>query len=212
MGQPSAPLRTPARALALALVLPLVPAEPDPARSAGCEQPTPVARAKTALAVGDEPAAGCAKTRAVGPEPLAGGFSSLDALGAAVVAALNAGDAAALAALTVTRDEYIGRLFPALANHPAAEAFGRELLWDLHARQSRDDMQRALAHHGRADLRYVRLEPRGRLARAGVIFHERPRLVVTDRSGAERSLQLLASVIEHEATGTYKLLGFRDHE
>lgn len=148
----------------------------------------------------------------VGPEPLVGGLASLDALGAAVVAALNAGDPAALAALTVTRDEYTGRLFPALAMHPGAEALGRELLWDMHARQSRDDMLRALAHHGRADLRYVRLEPRGRLVRAGVVFHERPRLVVVDPAGVERGLVLLASAVEHEATGTFKLLGYRDHQ
>lgn len=147
-----------------------------------------------------------------GAEPLAGARSSLDELGEAVVAGLNARDARALAELAISRDEYTGRLFPALANHPAAESLGRELLWDMHVRQSLDDMQRAIELHGGADLQFIRLEPRGVTRRAGVIFHERPRLVVRDAQGRERSLQLLASVIEHEATGTLKLLGFRDHD
>lgn len=148
----------------------------------------------------------------VGAEPLAGGLGSLDELGEAVVAGLVARDARALAGLAISRDEYTGRLFPALANHPSAEALGRDLLWDMHVRQSEDDLQRALAQHGGADLTFIRLEPRGTSRRAGVTFHERPRLVVRDAAGRERSLQLLASVIEHDATGTFKLLGYRDHD
>lgn len=148
----------------------------------------------------------------VGPEPLAGGLGSLDELGAAIVAGLDAGDPEALTALTISADEYTGRLFPAIANHPAAEAMGRDLLWDMHARQSRDDMLRALEHHGRKGLAFVRLEPRGETLRAGIRFHERPRLVVVDPDGREQNLQILASVAEHEATHTYKLLGYRDHD
>ena len=148
----------------------------------------------------------------VGQEQLAGGLASLDALGAAIVAGLNAGDADALTALAVSADEYTGRLFPAIATHPAAEAMGRDLLWDMHARQSRDDMLRAIELYGRQDLRFVRLEPRGVATRAGVRFHDRPRLVVTDAQGRERSLQVLASVIEHEPSHTFKLLGYRDHD
>lgn len=148
----------------------------------------------------------------VGQEPLAGGLASLDALGAAIVAGLNAGDADALTALAVGADEYTGRLFPAIATHPAAEAMGRDLLWDMHARQSRDDMLRAIELYGRQDLRFVRLEPRGVADRAGVRFHDRPRLIVADAQGRERSLQVLASVIEHEPSHTFKLLGYRDHD
>jgi hypothetical protein len=148
----------------------------------------------------------------VGAEPLADGRAGLDELGEAVVAGLNARDARALVGLAITRDEYTGRLFPALVNHPSAEALGRDLLWDMHVRQSEDDLQRAIEQYGGADLTYVRLEPRGTTRRAGVTFHERPRLVVRDAGGRERSLQLLASVIEHDATHTFKLLGYRDHD
>lgn len=148
----------------------------------------------------------------VGDEPLVGGHTSLDALGHAVVAGLNAGDLQALATLAITEGEYTGRLFPALASHPAAEAVGRDLLWDMHARQSRDDMQRALDLHGGEGLRFVRFEPRRQVRRAGVVFHERPRVVVEDTRGDQHRLQILASVIEHEATHTFKLLGYRDHD
>jgi hypothetical protein len=164
------------------------------------------------MSCGTGEAAPAVPAAAVGDAPLAGGLGSLDALGEALVAALNAGDADALAALAISRDEYTGRLFPALMNHPAAESLDRGLLWDMHARQSRDDLQRALGRFGGGDLRYLRLDPRGTTRRAGVVFHERPRLVVVDGDGRERSLVLLASVIEHEATHTFKLLGYRDHE
>lgn len=147
----------------------------------------------------------------VGEEPLDGGLPGLDELGEAVVAGLNARDEAALVTLAIRADEYRGRLFPALVNHPAAEVMSRDLLWDMHARQSRDDLQRALELHGGAELRFVRLEPRGQVRRAGVLFHERPTLVVADVRGQEHRLQILASVIEHEATHTFKLLGYRDH-
>ena len=148
----------------------------------------------------------------VGDEPLAGGLPDLEALGEAVVAGLNDGDAEALAALAITREEYTGRLFPAIANHPAAEAMGRELLWDMHARQSLDDLQHAVEDHGHAALEFVRFEPRRTVRRAGVVFHERPHLVVRGEDGAERRLQILASLVEHESTQTFKLLGFRDHD
>lgn len=148
----------------------------------------------------------------VGDAPLAGGLPSLRALGEAVVAGLVARDAEALAALAVSEAEYTGRLFPALASSPAAEAMDRALLWDLHIRQSRDDLRRALERHGGGELRFVRFEPRRQVRRAGVVFHERPRVVVRDAAGEERSLQLLASVIEHELSQTFKLLGFRDHD
>ncbi|WAS93999.1 hypothetical protein [Nannocystis punicea] len=165
----------------------------------------------------DAPSAGDAKPAApaephVGDEPLAGGLPSLEALGEAVVAGLNDGDAAALTALAIDQAEYTGRLFPAVANHPAAEAMGRELLWDMHVRQSADDLQRALTHHGRSDLEFIRFEPRRTVRRAGVVFHERPHLVVRGADGTERELQILASLVEHESTQTFKLLGFRDHD
>ncbi|MDC0671358.1 hypothetical protein [Nannocystis radixulma] len=148
----------------------------------------------------------------VGDEPLTGGLASLDELGHAVVAALNARDAEALVALAIDEAEYTGRLFPAIATHPGAESMGRDLLWDMHIRQSRDDMQRALGRHGGANLSFVRFEPRRTVRRAGVTFHERPHLVVRGEDGAEHTLQILASLVEHESTQTFKLLGFRDHD
>lgn len=164
------------------------------------------------MSCGTGEAAPAAPAVDVGAEPLVGGQDDLDALGEAIVDGLNAGDARALAALAITRDEYTGRLFPALINHPAAESLDRGLLWDMHARQSQDDLQRAIDRFGGGELRFVRLEPTGTTRRAGVVFHERPRLHVVDGRGRERSLVMLASVIEHEATHTFKLLGYRDHE
>jgi len=141
-----------------------------------------------------------------------GGVASLDELGRAVVAALNARDAESLVALAVDKAEYTGRLFPAIVTHAGAESMGRDVLWDMHAHQSRDDMRRALDLHGGANLSFVRFEPRRTVRRAGVVFHQRPHVIVRDEGGAERTLQILASLVEHESTQTFKLLGFRDHD
>lgn len=166
-----------------------------------------------AAACGDaEPASrSSAPAETVGDAPLAGGLASPVAVGEAVVAGLNAGDPAALAAVVVTEADFKGRLFAALSNGPKA-GNAPDIAWQIQQAESRDDMLRALAQHGRKDLRFIRLEPRGVVRRAGLVIHQRPRLVVADAEGRERSLPILASVIEHEPTGTCKLLGYRDHD
>ncbi len=73
----------------------------------------------------------------VGDEPLAGGLASLDELGHAVVAGLTAAtprrwSPSAIDERRVHRPPVPG----AIATHPGAEAMGRDLLWDMHIRQS----------------------------------------------------------------------------
>ena len=87
---------------------------------------------------------------------------------------------------------------------------GPELLWDMQSRESRDDMERAIELHGGRPLRLVSIEASSVERRLGITLHRRPRLVVEDvESGAQTSLQIISSIVEHEASGTYVILAYR---
>ena len=190
-------LHATAPALALALA-----ACGDPAGAAAPPPPAAVS-AHTA-------AAPTAPAPELGPEPLAGGLPGLRAVAEAVVAALAAGDRAALAALVVDEGEYKRRLFPLLANHASAHQMGPDLLWDMQSRESRDDLDRAVRLRGGRPLRLVDVRPRAVERRGGLVLHRAPVLVVDDGAGGPpEELHLLATVVEHEATGTAKLLAYR---
>lgn len=145
----------------------------------------------------------------VGPEPLRAGLPGLRAVAEAIVDGLSRGDARALAAVLVDQGEYERRLFPHLANHPSAHQMGPELLWQMQSRESLDDMERALRLHGGRPLRLVDVRPAAVERRGGLVLHRAPLLVVATDDGETRELRLLATVIEHEATGTCKLLAYR---
>lgn len=140
--------------------------------------------------------------------PLRGGVDDLDELGRAVVAGLNARDAAALDALLVDEADFKGRLFTALSRHPNAQQMGPELLWDMQRRQGADELARAIELHGGQALRYLGLEA-GRIERRGDIrLHRRPTLLV-EVGGAPQRLQLLGSIVEHVPSGSFKLVTYR---
>lgn len=141
--------------------------------------------------------------------PLQGGLAGIDAVGRAVVDALNTRDSGALTALLVSESDYKGRLFAALANHPNATAMGPDLLWDMQRREGADELARALEHFGGQDLRYVGLEPERVEDETAVRFHRRPVLIVENRRGERRRLQILGSIAEHLPSGSCKLITYR---
>jgi len=146
----------------------------------------------------------------LGSEPLRGGHPSLHALGEAIVDGLVRGDAEALDALIVDTHDYKGRLFPLLANSPSAHQMGADLLWDMQSRESRDERDRAIRLYGGRPLRLISIKsPRPVERRAGLLLHRSPVLLALDDQGAAHELRILATVLEHEATGTFKLLAYR---
>lgn len=156
------------------------------------------------VAAADEPPAQSADVT-----PLRGGLASLDALGQALVAGLNARDPAALRALLVEESDFKNdRLFAALSNHASAQQLGPGLLWDMQARQGADELARALELHGGRGLRFVGLEAGRVELRGDIRLHRRPALVVED-GGAQARLQIVGSIVEHVPSGTFKLLTFR---
>jgi hypothetical protein len=145
--------------------------------------------------------------------PLRGASPSLTAIGEAVVAGLAAEDRDALAGLLVDRRDFEGRLFEALSNHPAAAQMGPALLWDMQTREGADELDRALREYGGRPLTLRSVEALAVERRQGIVIHRRPRLRVVDSSNGEVfSLQILGSVIEHVASGSFVLLTYRVRE
>lgn len=151
-----------------------------------------------------------AAERALGSAPLENGLSSLEEIGERVIAGLNAGDLEALEALLVSEREYKDRLFLTLANHPSALTFGADASWDMTARETRDDLRRTLDSFAHKDLKFVGIEPPTSESKRGLTLHRRPKLIVRTPEGEEFELALLGSVVEHQATHTFKLLSYRD--
>lgn len=146
----------------------------------------------------------------VGDEPMANAPASLEALGRALVEALNAGDSEALAALAVSEHEYVGRFFPITIHHASGLGLGAELAWaELHG-ESRGDMNTALERYGKQELEFIRFEAASVEERPKVKLHRSPKLVVKTPAGEEQSLVMLGSILEHTPSGGCKVLAFRD--
>ncbi len=142
--------------------------------------------------------------------PLRGGSPSLRAIAEAVVAGLSVADREALAAVLVDREDFQGRLFAGLSNHPAAAQMGPALLWDMQAREGADELDRAVRTYGGRPWELVAVEVDEVERRQGIVIHRRPRLRVVDRSsGEEVTLRILGSVIEHSPSGTFALLTYK---
>lgn len=146
----------------------------------------------------------------VGDEPMADAHPSLDALGQAVVDALNRRDAEALASLAITEREYVDRFFPITIHHRSGLALGADLAWaELHG-ESSGDMREALERFGGRQLAFVRFDVERLQRRPKATLHLRPTLVVKDASGEEQSVVLIGSILEHVPSAGFKVLAFRD--
>ena len=152
-----------------------------------------------------------AKVARIGKVELAGAHESLDAVGKAVVAALNAKDAKALQQQLVTKDEFYA-LFGALSNDPQRRGASVQLAWMNQSANSRGSLSKALSEWGGKELVFVKLEPAGTRDRPGLIEHRNPKLVVKNAAGEEQTVVALGPVLEQKSSGKFKLLSFRDRE
>lgn len=144
----------------------------------------------------------------LGNEPLHNGQPSLEALGKGIVEALNANDAKAMLALSVTEGEFKQRLFGALITHPNALRFGPDLAWTNQQGDSLPGMKRALSEHGGKGYSFVALESTTQEDRPGLVVHRKPTLRVADAEGKEQELTFVKVVVEHPASGTFAILVF----
>lgn len=146
----------------------------------------------------------------VGDGKMADAAASMDALGDAIVDALNAADSDALAKLAISETEYKERFFPVTIHHQSGLGLGAELAWAELSGESRGDMNTALERYGKQSLEFVRVEVHETKERPKIRLHIRPKVVVEDANGEERSLVMLGSVLEHTPSGGFKILAFRD--
>lgn len=146
----------------------------------------------------------------VGDGAMEASAPSLAALGGSIVSALNGKDVDALRAVAISEREYKDRFFPITVNHPSGFGLGADLAWaELHG-ESSGDMQTALERFGGQGLAFVRLEVEEVVSRPKARLHRSPTLIVRDASGAEKTLVMLGSVLEHVPSGGFKVLAFRD--
>ncbi len=135
------------------------------------------------------------------------GKRSLQELGEAVVAAVQAKDADALRALAVGQTEY-ERLFPALASHANMRSLDPGLAWRMQDAESDGDMRSALSQHGGKPMTLVSLTSTTQEPRPGLVIHRDPQLAVRGEDGTERELEIVGVVVEHVASGTFAVLVF----
>ena len=146
----------------------------------------------------------------LGDAPLEGAASSLDGLGRAIVDALDSKDRDALLGLALSPVEYKERLFAALVQHANAYKMGPDLLWDLHAAESNGDLGRALARYGGRNLVFESISiEREEQRKGGLVFHKRPTIVAKDGDGNTVTIRIVGTIIEHPASGSFKVLGFK---
>jgi hypothetical protein len=146
----------------------------------------------------------------VGEAPLVNGQPSLEALGKAVVAALEAKDGRALMGLAVSQPEFEHRLFGALVSDPDMRRHGAAPAWKNLSSESLIAMGNALSKHGGKGLAFVSLESTARDERPGLVVHAAPKLTVQDPTGTALELPILGQVLEHPASGTFLVLSFAD--
>ena len=140
---------------------------------------------------------------------LAGAHDSLDAVGKAVVAGLVAEDRKALEKELVTKAEFYA-LFGALTNDPQGRGASVQIAWMNQSANSRGALAKLLVEWGGKEIVFVRLEAEETQNRVGLIEHRNPKLVVKNAAGEEQTITGLGPVLEHKASGKFKLLLFSD--
>jgi hypothetical protein len=106
----------------------------------------------------------------------------------------------------------LGR-FDALVQHPNAYKMGPELLWDMHAAESNGDLSRVLSRYGGKNLAFESIAiEREEKRKGGLLFHKRPTIVAKDADGNEVELRIVGTIIEHPASGSFKILGFKNDD
>jgi hypothetical protein len=146
-------------------------------------------------------------------DTLTGGASSPRALVDAALAAFSARDTATLAALLITRDEYMRVIYPELGAHFASARDTRrqtmEFLWENQSMNARQGLRKALRELGGKTLTTSYIEfTEGSKAFPSYTIHEGTEVTVFMPDGSTATVHALGSIVE--MGGRYKLLSYRD--
>ena len=123
--------------------------------------------------------------------------ASPDALGQAVVAALNAGDAEALHLLRVGKDEYVKQLYPSFPS--SRNNFTPDFAWSNLNKKCTVGVRKWVSRFGKKDFRFegIRFE-RPRAFYDGFSLLRGTVLTVSTPDGEKRDLKILGSVVVRE--------------
>lgn len=142
------------------------------------------------------------------PSAWQGGLPSPEALGVAIVEALNRGDAAKIDALVIGKAEYQQLLWPEFPNAKNGSGISPEDAWTFHEMNLAKHKSRALSDWGRRDLKFRRLGwardedyKNFHLKRDVVLEVETP-------DGQIEQITALGSIVEYN--NSYRLLTFKD--
>lgn len=140
-----------------------------------------------------------------------GSFASVEALGERVIVALNRGDEKELHALRVTKEEYLGWMWPQFPASRPPIGFPRDFAWNNLDSRSRGALAKALRLYGKNHLRYltIRFEKPEELYR-GFRLKRGSVLEALTPDGKRIALRFLGSVVERN--GHYKLLSYQDEK
>jgi hypothetical protein len=132
---------------------------------------------------------------------------SPETLGAAVLAALENEDVAALEALALTEEEFRSVVWPELPAARPERNLSAEYLWtDLHTK-SQAGIRNALATGGGQGLSLVRVQfMRGTTQYRNYLVHRDALLTVRDERDQERTVRFFGSVLEQN--GRFKVFSY----
>lgn len=112
---------------------------------------------------------------------------------------MGSNDAAALAAMALTKDEFEQIVWPTLPVSRPEVGMPIEYVWQDTFRKSRAFLQQTLSEYGGQRFALVRVEFRGPTTEhKGYTVSRETELVVRDERGAERRIRLFGSIIRQE--------------
>jgi len=141
------------------------------------------------------------------PAPLAGTAASPEALAAAVVAAMRAGDVDGLHALALTEEEFRAHVWPELPAARPERNVPFDFVWERLQQNSEGHLRQTLTRLGEGPLDVRRVQFGAETSDYGdVVVRRKTQLVVRSSDGGESVIQLFGSMIEQG--GRYKVFSY----
>jgi hypothetical protein len=139
--------------------------------------------------------------------PLAGTAASPEALAAAVVAAMRAGDLDRLRALALTEHEFRTHVWPELPSARPERNMPSDFVWERLQQSSEGHLRQTLTRLGESSFDVRRVQFGGETSDYGdVVVRRKTQLVVRSSDGRESVVQLFGSMIEQN--GRYKVFSY----
>jgi hypothetical protein len=139
--------------------------------------------------------------------PLANAHDSPEALARAVLAAVETGDADALRALALNKDEFVEHVWPDLPAARPERNLSPGFVWGDLNQKSNVTLRDTLAAHGGKKYELISIRYLGETTQYGSYrVHRESELTIRDAGGVERQIRVFGSTIEKG--GRYKAFSY----